>query len=149
MYTRTERPIPFFCESDEISRRLQAPRYAVWVPVLHSPLYFPVVIKHSQGAGTTELEVERKLETLGSHSTLSIPDIVLFHIRQGSGAAGFDPGRAGNVGCAHSGERIEERLSCDPLDGSRNTINWVSWTHTAQLVASKKRSHLIRPRPAW
>jgi len=33
MYTQAERPIPVFCESDEIPHTLQAPRYPFWVPV--------------------------------------------------------------------------------------------------------------------
>lgn len=81
MYTPTELPIPFFFfhESDEISHVIQAPRYPFWVPSFSlSIVTLEFVIKLYRRLGTTELEVERKLEALGSRSRLSIPDIVCF-----------------------------------------------------------------------
>lgn len=74
----------------------------------------------------------------------------VFHLRpwHGAGVVGFDPGCAGNVVSAHSGERIKEPVSCDPLNGARNTIPWVFRTYIVQLVTSK-RSHLIRSCQAW
>ena len=54
----------------------------------------------------------------------SIPGIVCF-IYGLAKAPGFDPGCAGNVESAHSGEKIGEPFSCDPLNGVRNTITWV------------------------
>lgn len=78
MYTRTERPIPFFLRVRRDLSDITSSAISLFGPDFSLSVVLSSRHKLFQNVGTTELEVERKLEALGSRSRLSIPDIVCF-----------------------------------------------------------------------
>ena len=142
MYTPTDQLTTFFCGSGEISRVV----ITISAISLLSPDFLPTVLP------STHLPEGRRLglssqrwktswrEMLDARSLTSC----FSYTASPSSGAGFDPGRAGNVGCAHSGEKIEESFSCNL--GTRSTG---SSGHIPRSWLLQKRYDLIRSHPAW
>lgn len=114
MYTPTDRLMVLVPRR---SLQIAAPRFPFRVPHLPSGSTLSLSQDSSKRARSVKLEAE-----------LNSPRILLWHRvfhtrpRQGTGGC-FDPGCAGNVGSAHSGERTLAVVLVRFPDEFRNTVN--------------------------